>query len=394
MSIDKETGNDLDANVYEDAHTQEDKSMVFVPADHSEFNKEDSHKRFEPFYDFTDINDEHGPNNQGGGDALPDSTSEFYQDFSDESQIQDSGTVSWCIAVLQDSPTALAMLSKALEEGWSIALDDLDHTGRDFEIDIDEAEIVLNNNGLSDDAILRSGYFKTITLTSLVQALRQIWQDKRHDQIDITLRPQDLLMNRRLRAADLDIVKLAVAWELRAGGQGEGHGQVWRHLIGSEEGDLALAFSQSLERGKIFTKDANAEQNIGYTKMVNAAMTASFYQWFRSEERVNKADHKALREIDQVLLEDDVQALSAQDKGQRALTGGQVELLSCLPNKTAYLLGFGAEILSDPHFAGLYDPTNQAHLMHIAYDMKVVDRSNVAFQSTDLAARMFPASNS
>jgi hypothetical protein len=32
--------------------------------------------------------------------------------------------------------------------------------------------------------------------------------------------------------------------------------------------------------------------------------------------------------------------------------------------------------------------------MHIAYDMKVVYRSNVAFQSTDLAARMFPASNS
>ena len=191
----------------------------------------------------------------------------------------------------------------------------------------------------------------------------------------------------RLRSADLDIVTIAVAWELRAQGSGDGYGQVWRHLIGSENGDLALAFSQTLERGKLLSNDDELQ---GYTKAVNASMTAAFYQWFREEDRVNKADHKGLRVIDSILMEEDVRNLSPSEKGQRMLTGGQVELLSCLPNKSAYLLGFGAEILSDPHFSGLHDPVNQAHLMHIAYDMKVVYRGEVAFKSSDLAARIFP----
>lgn len=383
MSIDKETQNELDANVYESNHAQEDQSMIF-PSSNDLPSYDQGHQSFEPFYDFTDQDEDIRENST----QAPEQKSDIYHDYGQSDQLGYSGTVSWCLDVLKDSPSAALMLDAALEEGWSVVLDDLDQSGCDFEVDIDECEIVLNNNGLRDDAILRSCYFKTVTLISLVKALRQIWQDKRHDQIDITLKPQDLLMNCRLRAADLDIVTVSTAWELRA----EDHGDIWRHLIGSEDGDLALAYSQSLERGQIFSKDATAEQDFGYTKMTNAAMTAAFYQWFRSEERVNKADHGALREIDQVLLEDDVQALAAEDKGQRGLTGGQVEVLSCLPNKTAYLLGFGAEILSDPHFSGLSDPVNQAHLMHIAYDMKVVYRGDVAFQSEDLAARIFPES--
>ena len=61
---------------------------------------------------------------------------------------------------------------------------------------------------------------------------------------DESFGPEAILMLERVRAADCHVLAILVAWELR----GEGHNHLWRHLIGSEAGDMAMAFSKYLER--------------------------------------------------------------------------------------------------------------------------------------------------
>ena len=65
-------------------------------------------------------------------------------------------------------------------------------------------------------------------------------------------------------------------------------------------------------------------------------------------------------------------------------------VLSCLPDKTAYLQEQGHEILRDPFYSGLGDPINQAHFMQILKDIKIVRVNDVPFTDAELAAKIFP----
>jgi len=67
-----------------------------------------------------------------------------------------------------------------------------------------------------------------------------------------------------------------------------------------------------------------------------------------------------------------------------------VEILSCLPDKTAYLQGLGTEVLSDPVYSSVDNVINQTHLFHIMYDLQAVVVEDVAFRDADLARKIFP----
>ena len=171
----------------------------------------------------------------------------------------------------------------------------------------------------------------------------------------------------RVRAADLDVLTILVAWELR----GEGQPSLWRHMIGAQEGDIAMRFSGYLER------DPSALFN-------GKALAEAFSQWFRDEERVNACDHETLNYLDTI-----VQGGNASF-GQKKLTPVGLEVLSCLPDKTAYLQEKGQDLLRDPFYSGLGDPINQAHFMQILYDIKVVRIHDIPFRDADLASKIFP----
>jgi hypothetical protein len=278
-----------------------------------------------------------------------------YKDFLKES-----------IALLGSSPSARLMIREASHLGWKLGISD--RTGHDFHLDVPEKQIFLDNCGLSPAALARSGYFRHKVLISLVRALRDAWQEKRHGGFDTHYGPENILLLERVRAADCDVISMLVAWELR----GEGFGDVWRHLLGSEEGDMALSYAACLEHDPA-------------SHFTGKALQAAFNQWFRSDLRVNASDHETLEYIDMVMADN-----PANPFGKHKLTPVGVEILSCLPDKTAYLRGLGRDLMAAPLYAGMNDFINQSHLMQILHDQQVIFRQGVPFRDAGLAEKIFP----
>lgn len=275
--------------------------------------------------------------------------------------------LAWAVGMLSASPSARRMIFEAAEQEWSLALENLD--GPDFHLDVPERLIVLDSGGLLLSALGRSEHFRHALLVSLTRALRDVWQEKRHGAFDVLYGAEDVLMLERVRAADLDIMAVLAAWELR----GEGFGGLWRHMIGSEEGDIALRFSDTLER----------EPSSSFS---GRALAAAFAQWFREEARVRACDHETLDYLDSILP--DLQA--RRNGGYKKLSSVGIEVLSCLPDRTAYLQGRGGEILRDPLYAGMNDVINQSHLVQILSDIAITRVQDVPFRDAELAARIFP----
>ncbi len=273
--------------------------------------------------------------------------------------------LSWACAIITTSPTGRAMFTEAMNAGWELSLEDLG--GLDYHLDVPEKRIVLDNNALLESALGRSEYFRNVVLISFIRALRDVWQEKRHGAFE-NYNAESVLKLERVRAADLDVMAVLVSWELRS----EGVGNLWRHMIGSEEGDLAMRFSAYLER------NPKAQFN-------GKALFAAFQQWFRDNARINNIDHETLNTMDCAIEE-----MGRDAYGSEKLTPVRLEILSCLPDKTAYLQRRGRELLMDPLYAGLNDPINQAHFMQVNYDLQITRVQDVPFRSASLAARIFP----
>lgn len=166
---------------------------------------------------------------------------------------------------------------------------------------------------------------------------------------------------------------VVVAWELRA----EGSPELWRHLMASEEGDMAMIFLGYLERNP-------------YSSSLHESMQAAFTQWYRQEERVRACDHETLDYMDTLMAE-----YAHKDVfGAQRLQSAGIEVFSCLPDKSAYLQDMGREIMIDPFYSGLDDEINQAHFVQILHDLKVTYVEGVPFRDKALAEKIFPKSKS
>lgn len=289
-------------------------------------------------------------------------------DFDDDhAESTKEDILSWATSILSLSPTARCLVKEAAKNGWQLSLEDLG--GPDFHLDVPEKRIVLDNAELSEYALARSNYFSSILVISLVRALRDVWQEKRNGAFDEDYAPESILSLERIRAADLDVIAVMVAWELRC----EGYNNLWRHILGSDDSDLAMRFSGFLERDPSST-------------FTNKALAATFTQWFRNEDRVQACDHETLDYMDEILASSEMQNPFGKGSVQKI----DIERLSCLPDKTAYLQYDASSIISDPLYAGMNDEINQSHLMHIMYDINVTMVQGVPFRNFDLADRIFP----
>lgn len=272
-----------------------------------------------------------------------------------------------CLDSLFLSPSAKRMIREASSNGWHVGVVELDE--QDFHLDVPGKVIYLNDNNLSAQTLIHSGYFQNVLCVSIIRALRDVWQETRHGGFDEDYSPEYILMMERVRAADCDVLTILTGWEMRS----EGEADLWRHLIGSEEGDMAIAFSNHLER-------------MPASQFNGKALGVAFKKWFSDEARVNACDHETLEYMDSVMSKYPV----GNPFGSKKPTRIGVEILSCLPDKTAYLRGMGDEILRDPVYSGMGDEINQLHLLQIQRDMKVTYVEGVAFRDTMLAEKIFP----
>jgi len=280
----------------------------------------------------------------------------------------ENDVIRWALHLLTHSDAGYVMVQEAMEKDWRITLEDL--SGGEYLIDVAEKHLILDNHSMLPSALCASKYFKNTILVSLVKALRDIWQETRHGGFADKYSPEHVVIMERVRAADCDVISLMVAWELRK----EGYPFIWRHIIGSDITDMALAFSQGLDH-KFYGR-----------KELHIAMLAAFRQWFENLVRVKNCDRDALDYMDDVLAESDYQDPFGNKKPSKM----NIEILSCLPDKSAYLQGKGAEILSNPLYLAMEDEINQTHLFHIMYDTEAYVVEDVPFRDADLAKRIFP----
>lgn len=278
----------------------------------------------------------------------------------------------WAVAVMGQSPLSYRMLEYAQQAGWRVGLTNLNNSG--FYLDIEARILLLDHFALAPAALGRSAYFRNALLTTFVRALRDIWHEEAYGAFEDIFGPEDVLMLERVRAADCDIVTMAVCWELR----GAGFADIWRHLLGTQEGDMALIFTRCLERDPRALFDGTA-------------LAYAFRQWYADDARVDGCDHQTLENLDDLLLGDEEG--KANPFGETRLTAAMIEELGTLPDGTIYLAGMGEMILKDPFYAGLNDPINQTHLFHLMYDLEVTMINNVPFRDAKLAARIFPTGN-
>jgi hypothetical protein len=278
--------------------------------------------------------------------------------------------LSHCFQILEHSPAACALMDKAAMHDWAVTLSDLEDA-QDYHIDMPERKIIINMDGLSHEAIARSPYFQTYILSALVRSLRDAEQETYFHGFDANHTPEDILFFMRARYADLAVMNILIAWELRA----QGDNALWRHVVGAEDGDIALRFIAALEKEGTHRNDA---------------LRKAFDQWYKNTERVDAADHDALNIMDMIIAEEREDTGTLNPFGARKMDADVLIKLSCLYDKTAYLCTNTADILRDPFYAGLSDEVNQTHFMQMTRDIMSITINNVPFRSESLARRMFP----
>ena len=291
-----------------------------------------------------------------------------FSDADEDENFTDKDVLIWACNVLEFSPSARVMIKEAVATGWRTALEDLN--GGEYIMDVEDRQIFLGNNDLSGNALVRSEYFLNGVLTSMIKVLRDIWQEKRHGGFDEHYAPEDVILMEHVRAADLDVVSILVAWELREAGYNAG----WRHIMGSDKSDMAMVFSGCMEGKKAAQTD------------LRPALLATFKQWFRETQRVDKCDRDTLEYLDEVLETNNfINPFGDKNPGKM-----DVEKLSRLPNKQAYLQGQGAQILKDEVFSTIPCDINKAYLRHIMDDIETIRINGVSFHDSELARKIFP----
>jgi hypothetical protein len=274
------------------------------------------------------------------------------------------------ITLAVKSPTARLLFKGAMDKGWVFDLQDLG--GQGFLLNPDQKILSLDHFGYRPLALYKASYFKNMLLLNILRAFRAIWQQARAPKNPFAFfRPDALLMKNRAEAADNATMAVLMAWELR----GEGQNDLWRALLGSDDGDMAMVFSRALE------KDAGGFYD-------GSILARTFCQWYADPIRVSAQDSISLHGMDH--------ALSNADAGMPARMGSagftplMAEDLSCLPSGRAYLKGMGSTITHDPHFVSMNDDINEAHLFQIVYDSRVVLVGGVPFRDVRLARLIFP----
>lgn len=282
---------------------------------------------------------------------------------------EDYDVLCWAAALLSESPMAGALLSTAQDQGWRLALNDLGTGG--FHVDAAAKIIELDHYGLDARSLGASAFFRNDLVCVLAKALRDVWHEERWGAFEEQYRAEAVLMLERARAADTDSLSILIGWELR----GAGYSDIWRHILGSDDSDMAKVLTNILERYP--------------TALYNGmALAHIFRQWYADTARVDALDHSSLEHMDFVMREADDRSTVFGDQN---VSAADFEKLSMLPDGTVYLKELGETVSRDPFFNSLDDLINQAHLFQIVYDSKVTYVAGIPFRDEELARKFLLA---
>lgn len=255
-----------------------------------------------------------------------------------------------------------------LGKDWRVDFDDLNDVS--YDLDIDNAIIVLHNHGLRPDQALSSPYFRPQILLALAEATRMARHVEWLDGMIARYHPQTIILLGRICVADTTTQKIKFAWDAKQ----DNDGSLWKHILCGESSDMALAFESSLE--KYMT--AGLDQ----AEAIKKSMAVAFNRWFTSPNRMTDCDHDTLNLIDGMITDN----IIFNDK---TLEKNAMICMTLMPaGESSYIdLYLQNDILKNPYYATIADPFNETHFSQILNDMNKVNVSGLVFSDPHLAAR-------
>lgn len=275
------------------------------------------------------------------------------------------------LSELQDSPLAASLIRRAVRKGWALGI----ASGEDdyfYCLDLETKTVWLDHGGFSAQAIRRTPHCREALIGSLVRGLRDIGHETRLGAYQQAMRPDAVLMMERARSADIETICILAAWEMR----GAGHAGLWRHLLGSEDGDLALTFGYMLEKNPKSLYDGKA-------------LAETCLRWYADHTRINACDHDTLEILDAMVENRDPE----EGWGKLSFTAEDARDLSILPDGLAYLKDEAKTLVGAPEYQHIPDAINEAHLFQIAHDLSACRVAGVPFRTAGLARKIFPTAS-
>ena len=146
----------------------------------------------------------------------------------------DEDALVWGLSVLCETRLGRDLAYDARFEDWSIEVDDIEQACHI--IDPQLRILILPRFSVSPPTLARSQNDRAAFILELARGLRGIWHDMTGVRENFDLTADDQILMSRLRRADHDLCALRMAWDLRE----QGLGGLWRQIIASQLGDLAM----------------------------------------------------------------------------------------------------------------------------------------------------------
>ena len=283
--------------------------------------------------------------------------------LSSESNTQD--LMKWLWSVLSKSPVLCQLLNEIDTESWKIAVSK--DVCEDYMLDLDQDLLILPSrlpHGFSN--LRQKPQSQSNLLLNAIRALRDIWFEDHHFDVYERLAAEEWLKWERIRSADIDTFTVLVIWELRVAGEAT----LWRHLMGSENGDMAMIFQA-------------VKENEGLSN--EKALLHTFRQWFMNEERINDTDSNTLNIMDETVLHLNL----IEPFGTEKLKGQEICDRLTIGDEISYLEDIES-MLSNPDFCSIPNEINQTHFFHIMNDLETVHIEGLRFRDKSLAEKIFP----
>lgn len=181
---------------------------------------------------------------------------------------------------LLESPTAESLLVHLAARGLRLKFEPLGHYGTESDALYNPAD---NMICLAQEHLYMSKAYEMRLVSLLAHQLRRAWQfdqgflAEQNNCKHIT----DFARHYRNEEADAGSIAILIAWELRLAERP----QCWRDWIAGADGDMALAFSDRIERKPISQFDGTA-------------IKAAYETWFSDFNRLEACDDRALLSFD------------------------------------------------------------------------------------------------
>jgi hypothetical protein len=194
--------------------------------------------------------------------------------------------------------------------------------------------------------------YKAQFILSVFESLRRIWHVNVGAPASNCWALSDLLMWNKCLRADLDIMNIVMAYQLR----GLGFVDIWRSVLASSLRDLADSYCDSMAIS--FDEDYGDE---------HLDILADLYlSWFYNDDRVNECDHATLSSIDHQLKQTSVDMII----GTNRLTAHDIMGLSLYPlGGMPYLDVVASELIYNPEYTDMRCDMLRAHKIQLEQEI-------------------------